>query len=380
MNIILLSYYTTVDSKGGVEKVFCEMANEFVAKGHSVVAVCNELKQGMPFYKLDNNVEFENIGREYKAATSKTFHKIRRLLITDKKQRHVFDEVARGQVVSRLIQKYNPDLIISYGIDSTYDLKGILKTEIPVITMFHSNPNDILEKAGEKKIEALKDSIYVQVLTPGYVKVCNDSYKINNAICIPNIAPQNVLNMSEKKNIIIHVGRFDKIQKQQHILIEAINRVKDKLEDWKVEFWGDSEWDRDYYKYCVNKTNQYGLDNIITFCGVTSNVDKELAKCKIFAFPSASEGFSLALLEAMNAGLAPLVYKSCTGCNEIVEDGVNGILCDDGIEPFADSLLYLVTHEKDSYHMGIRAHECTSQYSPEAVWGKWDELINKCVK
>ena len=39
MRILLLNTYRVVNAKGGTEKVFCDMANAMVEKGHEVFAV-----------------------------------------------------------------------------------------------------------------------------------------------------------------------------------------------------------------------------------------------------------------------------------------------------------------------------------------------------
>ena len=40
-----------IDAKGGAEKVFCNMANEMVERGHEVVGVCLENKEGKLFIR-----------------------------------------------------------------------------------------------------------------------------------------------------------------------------------------------------------------------------------------------------------------------------------------------------------------------------------------
>lgn len=44
----------------------------------------------------------------------------------------------------------------------------------------------------------------------------------------------------------------------------------------------------------------------------------------VFVLPTRAEGFSLALLEAMSAGLVPVVSDIASGVREVVEDGVTG--------------------------------------------------------
>ncbi|HWR01704.1 MAG TPA: glycosyltransferase family 4 protein, partial [Chlorobaculum sp.] len=56
----------------------------------------------------------------------------------------------------------------------------------------------------------------------------------------------------------------------------------------------------------------------------------ELAKSDIFAMTSQSEGLSIALLEAMYLGNAPISTLAGGGVREIIDDGKNGLLFEFG--------------------------------------------------
>lgn len=81
------------------------------------------------------------------------------------------------------------------------------------------------------------------------------------------------------------------------------------------------------------------------FQGVTHDVPEKLAQGSIFAFPSREEGMGIALVEAMEVGLPAIGYQSCHAVNEIIQDGVNGILCEDGVTPFAEGMRQLMESE-----------------------------------
>ena len=61
MKIMLVNFLKVVNSAGGAERVFCNMANEFVKRNYDVYAICCDWEKGLPFYKLDNRVNFINI-------------------------------------------------------------------------------------------------------------------------------------------------------------------------------------------------------------------------------------------------------------------------------------------------------------------------------
>lgn len=61
MKILLMDFWNVVNSTGGAEKVLCNMANEFVKRGHEICIVCCDPIDGIPFFYLDNRVKFINL-------------------------------------------------------------------------------------------------------------------------------------------------------------------------------------------------------------------------------------------------------------------------------------------------------------------------------
>jgi glycosyltransferase involved in cell wall biosynthesis len=70
-------------------------------------------------------------------------------------------------------------------------------------------------------------------------------------------------------------------------------------------------------------------DGAVRFLGFTEDVPSLTAACDIIAFPTFSEGFGLAGLEAMAAG-RPLIASDVDSLPEIVVDGVTGLLVPPG--------------------------------------------------
>ena len=67
------------------------------------------------------------------------------------------------------------------------------------------------------------------------------------------------------------------------------------------------------------------LADAVHFLGQRQDVPDLLNAMDIFVLPSYSEGVSLALLEAMAAGL-PVIATAVGGLPEVVTDGDNGLL------------------------------------------------------
>ncbi len=100
-----------------------------------------------------------------------------------------------------------------------------------------------------------------------------------------------------------------------------------------------------------------------------------LCKADIFAFPSAYEGFPLALTEAMSVGLPSVGFRNADGVNELIHHNVNGILCNDGVENFARGLSILMDSRELRKKLGNKAKEDMKQYKPNRIWDTWEKLI-----
>ncbi|MFH0854305.1 MAG: glycosyltransferase family 4 protein [bacterium] len=108
-----------------------------------------------------------------------------------------------------------------------------------------------------------------------------------------------------------------------------------------------------YYK---NLAEQLGLKNQIIFAGRADDKEKIkfLNACYMKILPSIdkSEAFGIVLLEAMACG-KPVIASNLPGVRSIVEDGVNGLLCEPkNEEKLAGKIKYLLDNSLIARQMG----------------------------
>lgn len=283
--------------------------------------------------------------------------------------------------IKRAVEAECPDIIIAYSEVVTRIIKMYVNINIPVITMFHLSPNSVLNQSTSTTKEMLSKSEIIQVLTPRYVNDVKKLINNNNIICIPNCVPEFVLpkNINEiKENLIIYPARIDP-GKRHHLLIEAFSLINKDFSTWKVEFWGDTKVNIEYYESLLSMIKKHKLQDKIFFKGITKNMFSELCRAKICAFPSESEGFSLALTEALSAGVPVVGFKNSDFINEIIKDGINGYLCEDNIESFAKAITKIMDSDDLRIKLGIFARKSVALYSEKNIWEKWDTVIKKCI-
>jgi glycosyltransferase involved in cell wall biosynthesis len=89
----------------------------------------------------------------------------------------------------------------------------------------------------------------------------------------------------------------------------------------------------------------------------------------------------MVLLEAQAAGL-PIVSFACKcGPKDVVKDGIDGYLVEEGdVNALASRLISLMDDEITRKKMGFVAFSRSDRYAEESVMAKWVDLFDKVLK
>ncbi len=120
--------------------------------------------------------------------------------------------------------------------------------------------------------------------------------------------------------VVITVGRLA-FNKGQHHLVAAAPAVLARCPDVRFLLIGEGE----AQAMLTSRIAALGLERHIILAGRQNDVASLLRGSDVFVLPSLAEGFALALLEAMAAGL-PVVATRVGGAEELITPGVNGFL------------------------------------------------------
>jgi glycosyltransferase involved in cell wall biosynthesis len=128
--------------------------------------------------------------------------------------------------------------------------------------------------------------------------------------------------------LVLTVGRMTEQKGHRHLL-HAVPHIIRRHPD-AYFLWGGVGplWDS-----LRREVRQMGLEERVHFLGQHEDVADLMCSSDLFVLPSLFEGLPLCALEAMDAGL-PIVGTRVCGTNEVVEDGVTGLLVEPG-EPVA---------------------------------------------
>lgn len=149
--------------------------------------------------------------------------------------------------------------------------------------------------------------------------------------------------------------------------IEELKQAFEQLDNAELLLVGSFEQDLDpLSKDCIQWIRQ---GKGVRYIGFKEDIRPYLSMADVFVFPSHREGFPNTPLQAGAMGL-PTIASNICGCNEIVVNGVTGLL----VEPYNIDQLYqamklLADQPEQRIQMGRQAREhIAKNFSRQQVW------------
>jgi len=182
--------------------------------------------------------------------------------------------------------------------------------------------------------------------------------------------------IAQKFMVIGTVGRLAEV-KDQTSLIEAFSIVHKEIPNSILMLVGDGPM----RKELSNKITELKLNDYIKITGNRNDVPQILNLFDIFVLSSLSEGTSVALLEAMSSGIAPIV-TDVGGNPSIVDNNVNGnIVKPKEVFIMADTMIELLKDDKKRRNYGTRASiKINTHYSIRSMLNQYTELYMAILK
>lgn len=249
----------------------------------------------------------------------------------------------------KIIKKINPDIIHCHCFYPTV-ITGLYLKEYynKIISTLHNNPlEDFLYEYGKtisffmvKMMSFFQKRFYLNISISDYIKNIHKKIGVNNVAVIYNGVPcieGNYKNFYEKSKKMKLITASVLIKRKNiNFLIDVSEKLKDLEIEYELNIIGDGA-EKEYLKELVLKKK---LEKNIKFLGKISReeVYKELFKSDIFLFSSKSEGFGLAVVEALMCRL-PVVTSNIPVMEEIIENDKNGVICNFNVNEYVNAIL-----------------------------------------
>jgi len=108
-----------------------------------------------------------------------------------------------------------------------------------------------------------------------------------------------------------------------------------------------------------------GVVERVTFAGRISDDEllDHLARCRVVCFPPFEEDYGFVTAEAFASRKAVITCRDSGGPAELVEDGVNGLICDPTAPALASALRRLMDDQSAADRMGAAAYDSSTRLS-----------------
>lgn len=187
-----------------------------------------------------------------------------------------------------------------------------------------------------------------------------------------------IFGLSDTDIVIGAIGNV-KPAKGYDVLIKAAKILAGKNENYRFIIAGNTA--NDQYDDLLKLRDKLQLQDKLFFLGFVENTDAFLRALDVFVLSSVSEGFSLATIEAMYAGIAVVATRS-GGPQEIVTYGLNGVLVGVGdVNELVSSIVQIIDDPVFMNKLAENAkNEVAARFSIEAAVKKYEseyfDLLN----
>ena len=175
---------------------------------------------------------------------------------------------------------------------------------------------------------------------------------------------------------ILGVGRLVP-QKGFDILLRAFADLARDLAGWRLQILGDGPLRQELARLAET----LGIRERVVFHGHVGEPFSHYARAAMFVLPSRFEGMPNALLEAMAAGLPPIVSDASPGPLEEVTDGENGLVVPAGdVAALAGAMTRLAGDAELRHTMGQASRTRAAEHGLEKTLAVWEAVMARACR
>lgn len=340
---------------GGAERVLSLLANGWAARGDRVTLIT--LDDAPSFYALHESVERLGLGM-----TGASRGPLRR----------VYAVARRASALRAAVAKARPDVCLTF-IDR-HNVLVLVATRglgVPVVVSERIHPGH-LDPPGWSMMRQLAyrsaDAIVAQTeRTAGVLRSWGGPpvHVIANPVQDPGpVEGGGGARRFLAAGRLVHQKGFD-------LLLEAFARLV--APGWSLHIHGDGP-DR---RALEVRARRLGIAERVVFHGATSALAQSMAQADVFVLSSRFEGFPNVLCEAMALGLPCVATRCPTGPEELVQDGVDGLLVPtEDARALSEAMARLAGDAALARRLGQAARGIRERLALPVVLARWDAVFD----
>jgi glycosyltransferase involved in cell wall biosynthesis len=350
---------------GGAERVLATVAASLAGRGHEVTIASFDDPGTTPYYSIDPAVALLQLG------------------IGRVRARTRFGEaVMRARSIRRMAEASRPDVAIGFMHSAYVPLGlGLARSGIPVIASEHTVFDHYRQRPFQRfALSATAPSFHAMTVISERARQSFPWWLRKRMVVIGNPV-QRFDRMADPlggaAKTVLSVGRLAPL-KDHAVLISAFARIAADFPEWQLRIVGEGR----LRNALEQQAEQVGVRGRIELPGGVASIGDEYARAQLFVLPSRYESFGLATAEAMIHGLPAIGFADCPGTNEIIRDGVDGLLVDgrDRVENLAAAMAQLMRSPEQRTAMGEAARRAEVAPRSEAIISLWEQLLSSAAR
>jgi glycosyltransferase involved in cell wall biosynthesis len=318
------------------------------------------------------------------------------IICLNKKTR--FDFFRLIWTLSRLIRRERPALILSFINYTNYMTilaHGLANLKIPLFLNERINLTCSLVNQKFTKIKKFlvrwlyPKSTGIISLSGGVREDLIANYKIPKDRCfviyngldikqIKELASEELNSPWFKEDIpvVVSCGRLT-AQKNYPLLLKAMNLVLKKGVNFRLLILGKGE---DHSKL-EKLAKDIGVSGNLIFLGFQNNPFKYISRAAVFVLSSSWEGFGNVIVEAMACGVPVISTRCPSGPDEIISDGLNGLLVPPGdVNALAKAILRLLKDELLRKRLAEAGVKRAEDFRIEKMVSRYEKCFERAIK
>lgn len=319
------------------------------------------------------------------------------VLITYLGKKGKVDNIRIAILLARTFRKLSPDIICSFMFYTnllTILSLGLSGLRVPVLFTEHSNLSIDIKTASYQFIKrsmgkmlypranriicvsrGVKDDLVSNWrVSPANIDVIYNPIKIET---IHELMMEKVVHPWYEKEmaVLIACGRLTP-QKNYPLLLRAFADVSKIVSNARLVIMGDGELKGPL----LELTKELGLSDSVDFIGYKKNPFSYIGKSKILILSSSWEGFGNVLVESMACG-TPVISTRCpSGPDEIITNGVNGILVPmDNEAALSDAIIGLLNNKKLRSELAEAGKQRADDFDTSIIMKQYEQAFDSLL-
>lgn len=176
-----------------------------------------------------------------------------------------------------------------------------------------------------------------------------------------------------KENHLIYVGRLSRMEKRVDRVLSVWREICGELSDWSLDLVGDGPDRRELEELSADLPR-------VTFQGFADPAPF-YKRAKALLLTSEYEGFGVVLVEAMSAGCVPVVLDTFPSAREIVSSGEDGCVVPMPFDArkMGRAVLALVRDEEKRRRMAEAAMTAAKRYEVRTIVDQYETLLRRSL-